>query len=77
MKKIKKPIHTIEMDPIIGDIIIPEDNFRIEYSALSGNTIVNKYSYRVVFDSCIIDKMTLTNLECNRFEFIDCINSLS
>ncbi len=72
MKKRKRPIHRIPLEDFQGTITISIDENTIDYNTLKEIDYSNNEDVRIVFDTCVFDKCTLTNNTFLRSEFIDC-----
>jgi uncharacterized protein YjbI with pentapeptide repeats len=71
-KKRKRPIYKYPLDQYIGEVIVPEDTDIIDYKEFLGSNLSNQYDYRIVFDTCVFNKATVTENVFKRSEFIDC-----
>lgn len=71
-KKRKPPIYKFELDDYIGGIKLPQDSEIIDYKLIEDNYLSNKDDFRIVFDTCILKKVTMNNNVFKRSEFIDC-----
>ncbi len=72
MKKIQKPIYNFQLDNYEGNLQKPELTDIIEYSIINDKSMNNKYDFRIVFDCCKMERVTMNKNEFKRSEFFDC-----
>jgi len=73
MNKIKRPIHRLALYDYLDIIIKTDENDTIDYALFKEKELKFKKDYRIVFDVCKFDKVTFTDNQFQRSEFIDCI----
>lgn len=71
-KKRKSPIFKFVLDDYVGSIKLPLDSDIIDYKRITDNSLIGKEDYRIVFDTCLFQKVTMKQNVLKRSEFIDC-----
>jgi uncharacterized protein YjbI with pentapeptide repeats len=73
MRKRKKPMFKYLLEEIVGEIMISDESSIIDYKIIVEKSLNNKEDYRIVFDTCRLDRVTMNGNVFVRSEFIDCV----
>jgi len=73
MKTIKKPIVRVPLEQYTGTLEHQDTSNNIEYYLIEDQELMGKENYRIIFDTCQFNRVTFSNNEFLKSEFIDCI----
>lgn len=72
-KEIKKPIHRVVLEHFDKSLIPELIHERIEYKKITDGEISEIKNYRLILDTCMVEKYNFRDCEFTRSEFIDVV----